>query len=88
MPELKLERKKVKVLKVDIEGKIYSVPLGTSLKRKELSELTTESAIMGFFEKHIGKEQMDDLSYGEIKQIVDAWTKETQEESGVSLGKS
>ena len=44
MPELTLNRKEVEVLKVNIEDKSFSIPLGTSLKRSELAKLKTEDA--------------------------------------------
>ena len=88
MPELTLNRKEVEVLKVNIEGNSYSIPLGTSLKRKEIAKLKGEDEIMKFFEKYLGKELMEDLSIGELKQIVEAWTKATQDASGVTLGES
>lgn len=88
MPELTLNRKEIEVLTVNIEGKSYNIPLGTSLKRKEIAKLNKESEVLKFFEEHLGKELMDDLSIGELKQIVEAWTKATQEASGVNLGES
>lgn len=86
MPELTLNRKEIEVLTVNIEGKSYNIPLGTSLKRKEIAKLNKESEVLKFFEDHLGKELMDDLSIGELKQIVEAWTKATQDASGVNLG--
>ena len=86
MPELNLNRKELEVLKVNIEEKSYSIPLGTSLKRSELAELKTEEKVMKFFEKYLGKEIMDDLTVGEIKQIIDAWSEATKKSGGVSLG--
>ncbi len=86
--ELKLNRKQKEVLVVDIDDKKYSIPLGTSLKRKELAKLDSDEAAMKFFENYLGKELMDDLTVGEIKSIIEAWTKATQEASGVSLGES
>ena len=88
MPELTINRKEIEVLTVNIEGKSYNIPLGTSLKRKEIAKLNKESEVLKFFEDHLGKELMDDLSIGELKQIVEAWTKATQEASGVTLGES
>ena len=85
---LKLERNKKEVLEVDIEGKIYKVPLGTELKRKELAGMKKEENVMKFFEKHLGKDLMDDLTVGELKQIITAWSEATQKASGVSLGES
>ena len=86
MPELNLTRKEIEVLKVNIEDKSYSIPLGTSLKRSELAKLKTEDEVMKFFEKYLGKELMDDLSVGEIKQIIDAWSEATKKAGGVTLG--
>lgn len=86
MPELTLNRKEVEVLKVNIEDKSFSIPLGTSLKRSELAKLKTEDEVMKFFEKYLGKDLMDDLSVGEIKQIIDAWSEATKKSGGVTLG--
>lgn len=88
MPNFTLNRNKKEVLKVKIDGKEYSIPLGFSLKRKELAKLDKEAEVMKFFEKYLGKEVMDDLSIGELKQIIDAWAKATQAEAtgGESLG--
>ena len=86
MPELTLNRKELEVLKVNIEDKSYSIPLGTSLKRAELAKLESEEEVMKFFEKYLGKELMEDLSIGEIKQIIDAWSEATKKSGGVTLG--
>lgn len=86
MPELTLNRKELEVLKVNIEDKSYTIPLGTSLKRSELAKLKTEDEVMKFFENYLGKELMDDLSIGEIKQIIDAWSEATKKSGGVTLG--
>ena len=89
MPELNLKRNKTEVLKVNIEDKSYSIPLGTSLTRKELAKLKTEDEVMKFLEKYLGKELMDDLSIGEIKQIITAWSEATQNSgNGETLGES
>ena len=88
MPELTLNRKEVEVLKVNIEDKTYSIPLGTSLKRAELAKLKTEDEVMTFFEKYLGKELMEDLSVGEIKLIIDAWSDATKKSGGLTLGES
>ena len=86
MPEFTLNRKELEVLKVNIEDKSYSIPLGTSLKRAELAKLESEEEVMKFFEKYLGKELMEDLSIGEIKQIIDAWSEATKKSGGVTLG--
>lgn len=83
---LELNRKEVECLTVKIDGEIYNIPLGTSLKRKELAKLNKEEEVMSFFAKYI--KNFDDLSIGEIKQIVTAWSKATEEASGMTLGES
>lgn len=83
---LELNRKEVECLTVKIDGEIYNIPLGTSLRRKELSKLNKEEEVMSFFAKYI--KNFDDLSIGEIKQIVTAWSKATEEASGMTLGES
>lgn len=88
MPELNLNRKEVEVLKVNIEDKSYSIPLGTSLKRKDIAKLKSEDEVMKFFEKYLGKELMEDLTIGEIKAIITAWSEATEQASGVKLGES
>lgn len=88
MPELNLNRKEVEVLKVNIEDKSYSIPLGTSLKRKDIANLKSEDEVMKFFEKYLGKELMEDLTIGEIKAIITAWSEATEQASGVKLGES
>ena len=89
MPELTLKRNEVKVITVNIEEKSFNIPLGTSLKRKELANLKTEEAINKFFAKYIGAELWDDLTIGEQKAIITAWSKATTEdnEEDVPLGK-
>lgn len=84
--ELKIDRKEIEVLAVNIEGKTYNVPLGTSLKRKELAKLNKDEEVLKFFENYLGKDLMDDLTIGEIKQIITAWSEATQKASGITLG--
>lgn len=82
MPELNLKRNKTEILKVNIEDKSYSIPLGTSLKRKDLAKLKTEEAVNKFFADHLGAELWDDLTIGEQKTIITAWSKATTESTG------
>lgn len=86
MSELTINRKEVEVLVVNIDDKTYKVPLGTSLKRKDLAKLNKEDEVLKFFETYLGKDLMDDLTIGEIKTIVTAWSEATQKASGISLG--
>lgn len=86
--ELNLKRQQIECLQVTIEDKTYKIPLGNSLKRKELMKLKTEEGQIEFLEKYLTKKLMDDLTQGEINTIVEAWAKATQEASGMKLGES
>jgi len=88
MPKLVLDNKEVEVLEVEIEDKIYKIPLGTELTRKELAALSDEEKTMKFFEKHLGKDVMDKLKYGQISKIIHAWNDATEEASGLKVGES
>lgn len=87
MPNLDLnkrreERKNNNNLGVTIGDKTYLIPLGTSLKVKELSKLDKQDAVMAFFEKYLGKEIMDELSVDDFTAIAEAWSKATEEANG------
>ena len=86
--ELTLKKREVEVLKVNIEDSSYSIPLGTSLTRKELKMLNKNDAVLDFLEKYLGNDVMDSLSLVQIREIADAWTKATQELSDMPLGES
>ena len=85
---LKIDRSKTKVIEFDIDGKIYKVPLGTSLKRQELAEIRSEEGGNKFFEKHLGADLWNDLTVGEQRQITQAWSDATQEDCGITPGES
>ena len=93
MPELNLnkrrEEKKNERLGVIIGEKTYYIPLGKSLKIKELSKLDKQEEVMKFFEQYLGKEIMDSLSVDDFQAIVEAWAKATTEQGdGKTLGES
>ena len=94
MPELNLnkrrEEKKAEQLGVIIGDKTYYIPLGKSLKIKELSKLDKQEEVMKFFEQYLGKEVMDSLSVDDFQAIVEAWSKATtdQQGDGKTLGES
>ena len=94
MPELNLnkrrEEKKNERLGVIIGDKTYYIPLGKSLKIKELSKLDKQEEVMKFFEQYLGKEIMDSLSVDDFQAIVEAWSKATTEQQGdgKTLGES
>ena len=86
MPEpIKIENV-VETIEFSIFDKVYTVPLATGLLRPELEKLTTQDALADFFRKHIGAEVWDKLVTGAQKQISDAWSKASEEASGVKVG--
>ena len=95
MPQLNLnkrreEKAKDQNLGVIIGDKTYMIPLGTSLKIKELKKLDQQDEIMAFFEQYLGKEVMDSLTVDDFTAITEAWSSETQKATGgrVSSGES
>lgn len=86
MPELTLKKHEIECLTVKIGDKAYNIPLGNSLKFKELKKLKNEDEIVKFFEKYLSVEVMDELTAGDLKQIIEAWSDATQKASGAKLG--
>lgn len=77
-------------LGVIIGDKTYYIPLGKSLKIRELSKLDKQEEVMKFFEQYLGKEVMDSLSVDDFQAIVEAWSEATTEQQGdgKTLGES
>ena len=88
MPKLNLDNKEVEVLEVEIGENTYKIPLGSSMTRKELAELSDEDKVIGFFEKYIGADVMDTLLYGQISKLIHAWNDATEEACGLKVGES
>ena len=86
MPELTINTKEVEVLKVNIDGKFYSIPLGDELERDELAKLNDQEEVDKFFAKYLGEELWKHLKVKDQKAIMTAWGDATKESSGVSLG--
>ena len=82
---IKIENTK-DIIEFDIEGKIYKVPLATGLTRSELKKLNTEDNMEEFFSKYLGKDVWNGLTVGAQNQIAQAWAKEAEKSSGLSLG--
>lgn len=87
MAKLVLDSKRIECLEVVIDGKSYNVPLGSTLSTKELKGMD-EEAMYTFIESHLWEGALEELPVGMVKQMMDAWIKETQKAAGLSLGKS
>lgn len=74
------------IIEFELDSKIYKVPLATGMKRSELEKLDTQKALEGFFAKHFGEDVWNGLTVGAQNQIAQAWAKENEKASGLSLG--
>ena len=74
------------IIEFELDSKIYKVPLATGMKRSELEKLDTQKALEGFFAKHFGEDVWNGLTVGAQNQIAQAWAKENENASGLSLG--
>lgn len=82
---IKIENTK-DVIEFEIEAKVYSVPLATGMHRDELKKLDTQDALEDFFREHLGAKVWDGLTVGAQNQIAQAWAKENERASGLTLG--
>ena len=85
-------------LTVQIGTELYKIPLTKSLKHSEVRKMASyyqegnNMAVYDYFcdlfERFIPKEILDELSEGEIKQLIDLWKKGNEVAAGMSLGES
>ena len=80
--------KELKVLTVHIGEESYEVPLGGSLKPRELADMDTMEKTTAFLEKYIPKKVLDELSLDDYNTLVRAWGDATKEASGMTMGES
>lgn len=78
--------KELKVLTVHIGEESYEVPLGGTLKPRELAAMDTPAKTLAFLEKYIPKKIVEDLSIDDYNALVHAWADATKEASGVAVG--
>ena len=91
MAEFTLDNKNKKtadVLKVNIGNDTYSIPLAGALSIKELKMTQTTMGVIDFFEKYIPEDVFDTLTVDDLNEIVGAWFKATQDETGATPGES
>ena len=85
-------------LTVQIGSELYKIPLTDSLKHSDVRKLSryyqegnnmaVYDYVCDWFERFIPKEILDELSEGEIKQLIDLWKKGNEVAAGMSLGES
>lgn len=87
MAQLVLDSKRVECLEVVLDGKSYNIPLGSTLSTKQLRDLDDDK-LYKFIESHLWEGALEELPIGMVKQLIDAWSEETQKAAGISMGKS
>lgn len=89
MAEITLKGKsdEIKVLKVNIGDKSYSVPLAGSLSIREMRAMRagTEDGF-DFFEKYIPKKVIESLTMDEFQALNEAWKEASFKQTDASMG--
>lgn len=91
MKEITIKAPK-EVLKVNFGEQSFSIPLGTSLpfdKMVKLSKAQGDERLQLMYEllmENIPEDIYKSLTMGEVAQIFNAWTEETQNIGGMSPG--
>lgn len=86
MKEFTLKRNEVKTLKLNIDKKVYEIPLSGSLPYKVVKSLDTYESTVKFLKKYIPEKIVDELTQDEYSAIVNAWGEASKEDAGLSLG--
>lgn len=87
MPKIVLDTKTVECLEVVIGDKSYNIPLGSTMSIKELEGMN-EAKMYDFIESHLWEGALKEIPVGQVKQLIDAWSVETQKACGLTMGKS
>lgn len=89
MAEITLKGKsdEMKVLKVNIGKKTYSVPLSGSLSIKEMRAMSKgDEDGFDFFSKYIPMEVLESLTMDEFKALTDAWRSASAGDTDTDVG--
>lgn len=88
MPDITIQPKKViEYLNVNIGDETYKVPLAKYLKIGEASKLDNNKAIIEFFNKYLGEDVVNNLTFDDLTEIAEAW-KSVSTEGGTDVKKS
>lgn len=97
MPKYSLTKKDKSYLTIEIEGKVYNIPLANALKLKEVrkliklgkkSEEEQLDFLLEFFGKYLGDEVIDEMTIPDVQELFTLWGKANEEAGGPSLGES
>lgn len=91
----KLTKKDEAYLNIEIDNKTYKIPLSRSLKIKEVRKLMKTTKLDGgdqfdfmveFFGRYLGEEIVEELTTGDLIEIINLWKKANEEVEGLTLG--
>lgn len=87
MREITLGSRPIEVLRVNIGKETYSLPLAGSLSVKEAAGMDSQEKVIAFFQKHIPKDVLEQLTVDDLTALSQAWSEES-EKAGSKLGES
>lgn len=93
MAQVKLNDKqydKKDCLEINIGDGKYMMPLANSMPLKTLKKLTKDAdvdTILEVLEAYIPEEVTDELTVADLRQIFEAWSDASKENSGIEPGK-
>lgn len=98
MPVYALKKQNDAFLTVQIEQKLYKIPLRQSMKHSEVrklvritrggDEMELYDYMCDLFEQFIPKSILDSLDEGEVDNLFELWKKATEEAAGMKMGES
>jgi len=84
------DSKDIEVIEIGIKDGTYQIPLAKYLPYKAIKKLRDENdldAIMEILSKYIPMEVLDELTMDSIKQILEAWSDASKDDTDDNLGK-
>lgn len=84
------DSKDIEVIEIGIKEGTYQIPLAKYLPYKAIKKLRNSNdidAIMEILSKYIPMEVLDELTMDSIKQIIEAWSEASKDDTDDDLGK-
>ena len=97
MPRHSLTKKDEAYLTIEIDGKEYSIPLARSLKVKEVRKLLRVTKLedvdqydfmVDFLGRYLGADVVDEMTSGDLMEVVKLWHAANAEVEDITLGES
>lgn len=84
------DSKDIEVIEIGIKEDTYQIPLAKYLPYKAIKKLRNDNdidAVMEILSKYIPEEVLDELTMDSIKQILEAWSEASKDDTDDNLGK-